>query len=289
MDAMQFSDDELNDLTNELSNQTGFQSADIARTLLQNACEYRSTELSMPLTKQECIESVKHLLTLLAKIKKMPSATYEDTWRHVEFDTPYASFMARLFPSNTTYPDVPNLEGIELAAKFYVETPWMKSRMLEWLLIDAMTYHETISFGSVIFKKVKLWSLIPLPAWASKKSTYMEGLALFVTAMVASGVDSNEGVIFWVVFFGITIIRWLRPKSYELYRTSNREAYIFREMIGIYQSKLARIDFNASLLKYLFCRLEEKGASFSPWLFYILDKRIHAVEKSKEFDSRNAH
>ena len=70
MDAMQFSDDELNDLTNELSNQTGFQSADIARTLLQNACEYRSTELSMPLTKQECIESVKHLLTLLAKIKK---------------------------------------------------------------------------------------------------------------------------------------------------------------------------------------------------------------------------
>lgn len=165
---------------------------------------------------------------------------------------------------------------MEHVANMYLGNQWMKSKTLEWILIDAILFAETVEFGKVVndVPAQKFFSILGRSVWETVKFAFSEGLALVITAFVSSIIDSTQGTVFWIAFATITIIRWLRPMRFEQIKAKAKNRILLFEMIGVYESKMKSYSFNPRLLRELIYDLEKKGAVYSPWVYHLLDRII---------------
>lgn len=168
------------------------------------------------------------------------------------------------------------IDELETIADTYINSFWMKSKTLEWALINSMVYMETINFARVVndFPTLKFWNNIRYSLWQTTKLVFKEIIALIITAIVANAIDSSQGTTYWIVFATITIIRWLNPtKSIQL-NLKLKLKLLLGEMIGVSDSKIKHPNFNPKLIRELLYDLERKGASYGHWVYHILDRRL---------------
>lgn len=168
------------------------------------------------------------------------------------------------------------IDELETIADSYINSFWMKSKTLEWALINSMVYLETVNFARVVndFPTMKFFNAIRYSLWQTTKLAFKEIIALIITAIVANAIDSSQGTTYWIVFATITIIRWLNPtKSIQL-NLKLKLKLLLGEMIGVSDSKIKHPNFNPKLIRELLYDLERKGASYSHWIYHILDRRL---------------
>lgn len=168
------------------------------------------------------------------------------------------------------------IDTLETIADFYIGSFWMKSKTLEWALINSMIYYETINFARVIndFPTLKFWKNIRYSLWQTTKFAFKEIIALIITAIVANLIDSSQGMNFWIVFATISIIRWVNPIKTLQNKLKLKPKILLGEMIGFIDSKVKYTNFNTNLIRELLYDLERKGASYSHWVYHILDRRL---------------
>lgn len=169
-----------------------------------------------------------------------------------------------------------NIENMELVAGMYLGNPWMKSKTLEWILIDALLFAETVEFAKVAndVPTQKFFNILGRSVWETVKFAFSEGIALAITAFVSSIIDSTQGTTFWIAFATITTIRWLRPMRFEQIKAKAKNRILLFKMIRAYESKMKSYSFNPRLLRELLYDLEKKGAVYSPWVYHLLDRII---------------
>lgn len=199
-------------------------------------------------------------------------STYDHLWYH--------NSIAGLINSgkindHTTFKML-SIDNLETVARIYVYNRWMKSRTLDWLLLDSMLFAETAEFARLTnnLPSQKFWNIMGYSVWQMIKFAFTEGFALAFTAIISGMVDSTQGTNFWIIFATITIIRWLNPIKVEHLKLKAKGRILLSEMIGFYDSKFTTMDFNPRLIKELLYDLEKKGASFSPWVYHVLDHMI---------------
>lgn len=168
------------------------------------------------------------------------------------------------------------IDNLETIADLYIDSFFMKSKTLEWALINSMVYTETIQFARQLggFPTTQFLTLAKHTLWNYIKFLFNEGIALFITAIVANAIDSSQGTTYWITFATITIIRWLNPLKFERLKHKDKPRHLLAEMIGFCDTKLRHTKFNANLVKELLYELEKKGASYSHWVYHILDRRL---------------
>lgn len=180
----------------------------------------------------------------------------------------------------------PQLDELQELAYTYCQNPNLVSPLLEWVLIDALIYVETIEFtrdmadlntslasSNKYLKPITGFKQIRRSLWFSLKMLMGETLALSITYMVAKAIDNSAGIGFWAAFSVITIIRWVRPKKNAAIENEQRLLQLLTEMVNTH-NRLKTYDFNANLLKTLLHALEIRGAVFSSSIYNILDKRL---------------
>ncbi|MDP3745219.1 MAG: hypothetical protein Q8Q76_12910 [Methylotenera sp.] len=170
------------------------------------------------------------------------------------------------------------IDQLETIADMYVDSFWMQSTTLEWALINSMVYSETINFARVVndTPKMKFLNIVGYSLWQTSKFVFKEVIALILTAIASNIVDSSQGTTYWIVFATITIIRWLNPIKVEQIKHKAKPKLLLAEMIGFYDAKIKHSKFNPRLIRELLHDLEKKGASYSHWVYHILDRRLES-------------
>ena len=209
---------------------------------------------------------------LSAENKKEIQYFYDNFWHHNNIAGLYNSGKIK---DHTAFKFV-SIEGAEAVAAQYLSRSFFKSKTLEYLLIDSMLFAETVEFANVVsdLSVQKFWSLVGHHSWSAFKFLFNEGVALIITAIVANGIDSSQGTNYWIVFATITIIRWLNPLKLERLKFKAKSRLLLGEMIGFYDAKFKHSEFNPKLTQELLFDLEKKGASYSHWVYHILDRRL---------------
>lgn len=182
---------------------------------------------------------------------------------------------------------LPNLEDIESLASTYCKHPELISPLMEWALVDAMLYVETIGFARALgsdnrivghqymaplkpvgFRKQVKGFLSQAAAWG-----FGEGFCLGYTCIAAGLANALSGSGFWLLFWGITALRWVRQKKDPALDLLNKNSQLLSDMASAHE-KLKTYDFNAGLLRSQLYSLELRGAVFSIEVYNILDKRL---------------
>jgi hypothetical protein len=167
-------------------------------------------------------------------------------------------------------------ESLEQIAQSYISNPRLSSPLLEWLLLDALLFNETISFARFIPNlpnnrpsKV-FWNSL----WQTSKFLGWEGLALMLTGIVAASIDASKEIGFWTIMATVTLIRWLRPTKMLANQRQVELLKLLSDMASIHERLKHYAQFNARLIRDLLYDVEKRGAVFSPWAYHIIDKRI---------------
>lgn len=178
--------------------------------------------------------------------------------------------------SNNQFIDHPSLSSasLEEIAAYYICRPWMESSYLEWILIDALIFNESSLFAlkTKDFTPKKSLKLFLKLALKQLSLFVHEIFYLLITTVISSLIDNQKGIIFWIIFSTITLIRWLKPTS------TIQTNQLANDMI-IVSDKARNPNFNSRLLRKLLYDLEIRGAIYSPWIFNLLDKRISRENK----------
>jgi hypothetical protein len=177
---------------------------------------------------------------------------------------------------------------IEDLAHIYCSYKYLTSPTLEWAILNALVFSETVLFARSALANVKIAGVpvaFPLqPAykrvlWAIGSLGWRflkEAIALALAFLVASFVDPGRTPVFWMIFLGISAVRWLRaPRAVET-TSAQKVSRLLTEMIAVH-NRLASKHFNAGLVKNLLYSLEDRGAVFSRAVYSVLDKRIARV------------
>lgn len=204
--------------------------------------------------------------------KKEIKYLYDNFWHHNNIGGLYNSGKIK---DHTAFKFV-SIEGVEAVAAQYLNRRFFKSKTLDYSIIDSMLFAENVEFANVVsdLPVQKFWNLAGHYSWSALKFLFNEGFALFITALVSNAIDSSQGTNYWIAFATITIIRWLNPLKLERLKFKAKPRLLLGEMIGFYDAKFKHSEFNPKLIQELMFDLERKGASYSHWIYHILDRRL---------------
>lgn len=171
---------------------------------------------------------------------------------------------------------VNNIPEVENLAEIYLGSKFLKSKTLDYLIIDSLLFAETVAFANTQneLPAQKFWSMATRYSWNSIKFLVSEGFALFITALISNVIDSSQGTVYWIAFATITIIRWLNPTKFQRLKFKTKPVLLLLEMMGFYDAKFKHSKFNAKLTQEMLFDLEKKGASYSHWVYHILDRNL---------------
>ncbi len=191
-------------------------------------------------------------------------------WSHINYkDLLYSK---KLITNDYPYLHIAELES---ATKIYLSKSWLKSSIVEWMLIDALVFSETIHFHQNQPNRVKNpynnKIAIVFPIIFSLMSEFFY---LVLTALVCFFLAADNQTIYWLIFSAITIIRWLNPNKFKREQDSQKTIELLFEMIGIYTQHLKEQAFNPILVRELLLDLSKKGAVYSHYIFHLLDRKI---------------
>jgi len=164
-------------------------------------------------------------------------------------------------------------DTVDEVARDYLSRPMFSSAALEWLLIDALLFNETIAFARSIawLPPGKPWPQFRYQVLRSGAWWFKEAIRLGLTFLLAQFVDSGHGVGFWVIMGTISAVRWLRPDP-----TINERAKVLQLLadMSTVQNSLQIFDFNSRLLRDRLYDVARRGAEFNQSVYSLLDKRI---------------
>ncbi|NUX59334.1 hypothetical protein [Paraburkholderia youngii] len=131
-------------------------------------------------------------------------------------------------------------------ARDYLSTPHLSSPSLEWLIIDALLFNETVAFARSIcwLSPGQPWPQFKYHLLRGSAKWFREAVALVLTFVLAQFVDSSRGIGFWAVAATITAVRWLRPDTVSKERA--RFTQLLADMSNA-QSLLSDSGFQQSL------------------------------------------
>lgn len=204
--------------------------------------------------------------------KKEIQYFYDNFWQHNNI---FTLFNQGKIKDYTAFKII-SIEEVETLANLYLDNKFFKSNTLEYLIIDSLLFAETIEFvnNKCNLPVQKTWNLVVNFFEIVFKFLLKEGISLFITAIVASAIDSSQGTNYWIAFATITIIRWLNPNKLEKMKFRGLLVSIFFEMMVFYDAKFKHSEFNTKLIQEMLFNLERKGASYSHWVYHILDRRL---------------
>ncbi|KAA0075857.1 hypothetical protein CIW54_26085 [Paraburkholderia sp. T12-10] len=200
------------------------------------------------------------------------SDLYDKVWLHKDAGLQIRSGKVR--PGDT---GELSTDAVEQVAREYVSAPHLSSPSLEWLLIDALVFNETVAFARSIS-----WLPPAQPGPLFKHSLIRgsvkwvkEAVALALTFALAELIDSSHGTGFWIIAGTITAVRWVRPDT-----TATERAKIVQLLsdMASAQALLSLPDFNCRLLREQLYNLAKRGAVFKQVAYSLLDKRISREE-----------
>lgn len=218
-------------------------------------------------SKQEFIEDIENL----SKEKKDKAIhIHKFLWSHINYkDFLYSK---KLITNDYTSLDTTELERV---IEIYLSKKWMKSAIVEWMLINSLVFTETVEFhknqpDGIVNPYDKKTAII----YPTIFSLMGEVLYLLFTALVCVFLAEENQTVYWIIFSAITIIRWLNPNKFKRQRDSQKPTELLFEMIGVYSQHLKKPDFNPILVRELLLDLSKKGAVYSHSVFHILDRKI---------------
>jgi len=205
--------------------------------------------------------------------KRQAKTKIHDTlWLHSDINSIVASGKIK----NCDYAEL-NVYALENVARLYKNSDqWIRSSKLDWILVNAMVFGETIAFARGIADDMPRGKYLGNLGFVLRKSfgsLFKGAVALAITALIASFFDSEHGVIFWIIFATITLGRWQDPLRVMKLELEIKPKMLMYEMQAVY-NKLATVDFNPRLIRDLLYKLEGMGAIYSPWVYHILDKMV---------------
>lgn len=197
---------------------------------------------------------------------------YDNFWHHNNIGGLYNSGKIKDYKAFK----IISTDEVETLAAHCLHRTFLKSKTLEYLIIDSLLFAETVEFSNVVsdLPVQKFWNLAGHYSWNAFKFLFNEGIALFITAIVSNAIDSSQGTNYWIAFATITVIRWLNPLKLERLKFKAKPRLLLGEMIGFYDAKFKHSNFNPKLIQELLFDLERKGASYSHWIYHILDRRL---------------
>jgi hypothetical protein len=202
--------------------------------------------------------------------KKELKEAYDRVWVH-------SKIMDLILNAKLDWGALPYLsnEQLESVAQTYTINPWMQSPLLEWLLIDALLFNETVAYAKMLPNlPVQKYFLSLFRSFLKLTRLLLsEGFFLALTAFVSNLIDETHGIAFWIIFATITLGRWLHPIKAQGEIERQKSKRLLADMLSVHE-RLYRIDFNARLLRDLLYNLENRGTVYSHALFNVLDKRI---------------
>lgn len=165
---------------------------------------------------------------------------------------------------------LPTVDGLEALAARYCGDERLTSPTLEWALVDALLGHATRSIALDT----------PQPATARPalvaraKRLGIEALWIGATAWIALLLAAPNYTVFWIIFLGVTALRWLRMRGTSNAGEALREAGALAQDMRAAYDRLTEVAFNAGQLRSLLYALEARGVVVNPWVYHLLDKRI---------------
>ncbi|MFS2004129.1 hypothetical protein ACEN9F_10945 [Duganella sp. CT11-25] len=228
----------------------------------------------------------------LAQISDLPkeladrlTSSYDRVWVHVPISQVLQTGEAATELRSQRL--VADVEGIEELARLYCEHKQLRSPLLEWAIVDALIYSETIGFARILLSQTQFLGmplavpLEPVGHWKRVRKSFVESawklldeaIVLAVTASAASIANAVSESGFWPIFWGITAVRWLRKKDDPKVAIRAKNFALLSDMASAHQC-LKTYDFNAALLKTHLHALEIRGAVFSVTVYNVLEKRL---------------
>lgn len=181
----------------------------------------------------------------------------KESLRYIIFEQPFADDTGEL-----------NVEVVDEVAFIYLKSG-LVSPHLEWLIIDALLFAETMAtyraFHHEFPRKFKNSLLHEVDIITG--SLWNEATYLIVTFFISLSAQSQ----WWLLFTIITAIRWGVPNHN---RENRKERFkLIISMAGA-QKRTTSKWFNSQLVLQQLYALEQRGAVFSQFVYNLLDKRI---------------
>jgi hypothetical protein len=232
---------------------------------LRGAIPYEATgDHDFPLQVSDFLESIADKDEKSASELKR---NFDNIWQHRDASSSIGS--GQLDPSKTGELIVANLESTALE---YLNSK-LDSLLLEHVLIDALLYAEVVAFARSHPEIPKNGVKSLILGWIGKLAKFIiaEGTAFGLTAILADWLAQQNQTSFWVIFVGVTAIRWLRPDNLKADRFAKWK--LLFDMSAV-QLRMRTADFNPRLVRECLYDLEKRGAVFSQYVYHLLDKRI---------------
>ena len=294
---VELSSRELSDFTGQYQDKYGQSLANIAIEMFRNLNYWLKQNPINTLKLDDCVEKIENIIAELKgcyeehldvagiiyyapnnldaainrfRLKNHKPVEYDTLWLHCNIRS--LTLTGRI--NKNDYPEL-SVSVLERVAKCYVNNePWVKSSTLDWLLVDALLFAETVAFARAVPDLQPNYTGLKWLAWKSVWKVVREGLVLFLTAIVSNIADHSTGTTFWIVFATITLIRWLNPNNVIKAKLEMKPNLLLIDMISFYEARLNTAEFNPRLVREMLYDLEKKGAVYSPCVFDVLDRMI---------------
>lgn len=216
----------------------------------------------------------------------------------IEFDTVWRYFsIVSIVSSGEDNQYAPNAQGfepkteeIETIASYILQCKYSNSPTLEKLILDGLIYTETIAFaqnvysdeellGAKLQSKIKGTSNSSSKFWKRQiKNLLKEGAGIAVTFVIASFLTGSNETAAWIITSIYTATRWITT-AMNLEKTSEFIQHnLLSKMVQIHHY-FSKSLVNPELLRNQLYKVESLGASFSPYVYEILDKQINSKKK----------
>jgi hypothetical protein len=183
----------------------------------------------------------------------------------------------------------PAVDELESLARELRAMPEVVSPTLEWALMSALVYAESIAFAQSFLGEQKLKPLAirgELPGTAvgpwwkdftergprAVGSVLLE-LGLLVGTIVAAAILAQGNVLaMWTIAVGVSATRWIRSAILKKPSPRARATELLVKMSEV--NDRLRTDFNPRVVRSMLDAARTEGAVFSPWVYNLLDAQI---------------
>lgn len=182
-----------------------------------------------------------------------------------------------------------NVQALEELAFNLLANPRLRSQTLEWMLIDALMYAECLGFAQRVLSKEKFMGM-PAPSVIKGEKTSMkaailtdfkrignlafEAVKVGATFVIALALARQNYQSAWTITTGVTAVRWVRLTWLSTQPSPDMTGRALLLKMAVVHDQLKTSQFNPRDLRHHLNLVAAEGATFSAWVYNLLDARI---------------
>lgn len=218
---------------------------------------------------------------------------YDTLWEHFRLADSMTDGEDKAGPARSGMRCAP--DALDQVASLYAALG-ARSPSMEWMLVDALVLGECLGFAQYVNSEENFLGIVmPRPLkpevgfkWYAQGlakaagQVLLEGVKLALTFAVAWTLTESNVVATWVVVTGFTGWRWMRRLHLRRELDPKLRLAELLDKMGWASESLKKPEFNAGDVRQQIYALSQQGASFSPWVLNLLDRRIEqaAMERA---------